>query len=203
MKFEVEVEKLIQLNLDFTSYCVLQTIYNSKDSQLLLKYSTDIQSIRSTIDNLVSKGYIINESGYKFSGLKITNKYIQDFTKVVIVPKVSPVSEWIDIFFNLFPKGIKSGGFYVRSDKQGCIKKMESFMKQYPEYTKGIIITATKKYVDGMKNNNYNFCKMAPYFISKDGISMLEGFCQDVLKNVNTPDEDNTKGKTQLGIDKF
>jgi hypothetical protein len=83
------------------------------------------------------------------------------------------VEEW----FELWPKGIKSGGYYVKSDKNGCKKNLEKFIKNHPQISKETILKATKKYIDDMKDRNYQYIKLAPYFIYKDNISLLEGYC--------------------------
>ncbi len=43
--------------------------------------------------------------------------------------------------------------------------------------SKETILKATKKYIEDMKDRNYQYIKLAPYFIYKDNISLLEGYC--------------------------
>lgn len=95
---------------------------------------------------------------------------------------------FVDEWFELFPKGIKSGNFYVKTDKKDCFKKLGKFMTNYPEYNKEVILEATKMYVRSCANQGYKYMKLAPYFIYKDDMSALEGYCQQLL-NGYTPKE--------------
>lgn len=104
------------------------------------------------------------------------------------------VNEWIVRWLELFPKGIKNDGGYIRSNLAGCLKKMEKFCLAHPEFTSGIIITATKKYIDEKRKKNWFGVRMAPYFIEKDGISVLEGYCQDILDRVSGETYEENKG---------
>jgi len=88
---------------------------------------------------------------------------------------------FVDEWFEIFPQGIKSGNFYIRTDKKTCFKKLGKFMTNYPEYSKATIIEATKRYVNSCRGQGYRYMKLAPYFIYKDDMSMLEGYCQQVL----------------------
>ena len=93
--------------------------------------------------------------------------------------KVKPEIEWIDEYRNLFPVGIRSGGFPVRGDRKGCIKKMKAFLELYPEYTKEIILKVTKNYVEMKKLEGYAYMQLAHFFINKEGISSLASECED------------------------
>jgi len=138
----------------------------SKDEALdlvrkkLLKYDGDVEKE----DLLFSKSYV-NKSKFPF--------YSTD------------VDEWIEDWYELFPKGIKSGGYLVRTDMKSCKKKMQEFMKEYPSYDKDVIMLATKQYIVEMSEKNYSYMKLAPFFIKKEGVSMLQGYCENVLNNSN------------------
>lgn len=109
--------------------------------------------------------------------------------------------EFIDKYYNLFPIGVKSGGYPVRSGRSNCTKKMKKFIQDNPQFTRAIIITATMNYLTDRKRQNYAYCKLAHYFISKDGDSMLEGWCEAVLNGLK---EDNQESnKKQLGATDF
>lgn len=82
------------------------------------------------------------------------------------------VAKWIDSWVNLFPKGVKSGGYYVKSNAQDCLKKMIKFIK-VRRYSKEQIFQATKNYVDRKAKENYAYMMRADYFIEKDGVSAL------------------------------
>lgn len=95
------------------------------------------------------------------------------------------VENWIEDWRDIFPKGINSGGFRYRGDRQGCIKNMKWFVKNNPKITKEDIFIATKKYVTRLKNSQY--MKLAHYFIKKDGSSTLssevEGLTEQDIKS--------------------
>lgn len=80
------------------------------------------------------------------------------------------VSSWIEEWRNIFPKG--GGTYRYRGDKQGCIKKMKTFMEKNPKVTKDEIFRATRVYVKKFFPS-YAYMKQAHYFIDKDGTSSL------------------------------
>lgn len=94
---------------------------------------------------------------------------------------VKDVVNWIEEWFNLWPKGIKSGGYYIRTDIGSCLRKMTDFVKDNPQYNKNIILSATKNYLSDRSKQRYLYTKLAPYFIKKDGVSLLDGFCQAIM----------------------
>jgi len=99
---------------------------------------------------------------------------------------------FVDEWFDIFPKNIKSGNFYIRTDKKDCLKKLGKFMTNYPEYSKEVILEATKRYVKTCANSGYRYMKLAPYFIYKDNMSMLEGYCQQVLLGKEPREDSHT-----------
>lgn len=122
--------------------------------------------------------------------------------------KLDDLSEdgFVDKYYNLFPAKIKSGGYYIRTGKSDVKKKLKKFNEEFPEYTRSIIITATINYLEERKKSGYTYCKLAPYFIYKDGMSILEGFCEAVLQGVKQDSAENkeeSSNKTQLGATDF
>lgn len=79
----------------------------------------------------------------------------------------SKVGQWIDSWLEIFPKGMKSGGKLVRSDRKGCLNKMTTFLKEY-KFDKDLIMKATKQYVDE-KLDSGSYMRCAIYFIGKKG----------------------------------
>lgn len=140
----------------------------------------------SQLNDLLDRGYVHGDK-YIFTSLIVTDKY-----KILHNKKDSSVDQWIDEWFDLFPKGVKSGGYYtVRCDKQGCIKKLKNFIKNYPEFDKQIILQATKNYVNEAALQGYAYMKTAPYFIEKSGVSLLAGFCEALINNEDNKIVDN------------
>lgn len=179
------VEKCVKLGISFNDYLLLYLISNNKEEQLREYISINGMFDPNSIDKLVELNLLINENE--------DGRYL--LSKLKPVKKVSDnIDNWINDWYDLFPKRIKSGGYYVRSDIKGCKTKLKRFMLRYPEFSKDTILKATKKYVDDMENNNYKFMKIAPYFIEKNGISMLYGYCESLTTDSEI-EEDWTKVK--------
>lgn len=194
-KFEIDVERLIKLKMSVEAFTLLWCMRYGKED-LLSKYILECGRLSTEfLDKLVQQEYIKAEKDsagkYYLTTLSITDK------AKALFPELNQVVDWIDQWFECWPKGVKSGGFYVKTDKNICLKKMEKFCKEHPQYSKGIIIGATKKYLDSVKIKNYEYCKLAPYFIYKDGMSMLEGYCADLLNSVGNQSTTRIKGANQ------
>lgn len=96
------------------------------------------------------------------------------------------VKDWIEEWRNLFPKGIKSGGYPLRGSKKGCLRKMKKFLKENPTITKDEIFHATEKYLNERKKENYEYTKVADYFIEKDNMSLLHSYIENLDYERNT-----------------
>ena len=81
----------------------------------------------------------------------------------------------------LFPKGIKSGGYPVRSSVYDIADKLKKFMKKY-SYSNEVILKATKQYLKRKEAENWNFTQIAVYFIEKNGISTLAAECENLVE---------------------
>lgn len=192
MIVEIDVEKLLDYNIDWNQYMFLQFIYQQQQGM----FDTYIGNFdkffnRDSLDQLIDQGYLIKvkeDLGYRFSNFAITELFISHFIEKPFISKTAKekVEDWIDEWYELWPRGVKSGGnMLVRSDKNGCLNKMRKFVKEYPEYDKGIIIRATKNYLDHLRMNNWAFIQAAHYYISKNNISNLAAACEDVQDRLN------------------
>ncbi len=81
------------------------------------------------------------------------------------------VASWIDEWLNLFPINVRNVGVPIKSDREVCIKRMETFVKKYKQYTKEDIIEVTKMYLQDRQRKNWEYTVAAHYFIDKDGKS--------------------------------
>jgi hypothetical protein len=79
---------------------------------------------------------------------------------------------------DIFPKGIRSGGYLVRSSEVDIANKLKSFKKKH-KFTNEQIIEAAKRYVNRKKNEGYNYMQLATYFIEKNGMSTLASECSN------------------------
>lgn len=95
------------------------------------------------------------------------------------------VEAWIDDWLNLFPKGIKSGGKLLRSDRKAVIAKMKKFVKEF-SFDKETILGATLGYLSERERDGWMYTKCATYLISKMGEgSELAALCTNYKESSN------------------
>lgn len=95
------------------------------------------------------------------------------------------IEEFVAIFLDKFPAGIRNkGGEVVKAHPTDVKKKMKTFLKKY-KYDKETILEATDRYLTRMKTDGYGWCNSAHYFISKDNISKLAAECELVMNQGN------------------
>lgn len=185
MKINTELELLTESGISLNQYLFLLFIHN-KDKIGLSKYISRFNCFtKREIDELLELEYLITQSTgedkYFIINLETTEKF-----NIFVPPKVE---SWIDEWYNLWPSGIKSGGYYVRCDKNNCKTKLDKFLKSNPEYNKEIIIEATRNYIIDSEKAGYKYMKMAPYFIEKNGSSALAGYCEAIMNNYSQSSE--------------
>ena len=164
---ELDIKLLVEKKLTPNSYVCLYYLVNNMICPIPLP------SVSLTA--LQQRGYI-----------KIMEGRIVARTKamVLINPEyvysepVEVIEDWIEEWRELFPAGVKTGGYYVRGSKAGCLKKMKTFLKYNKTVTKGQVMSATKLYIAESRARRFSYMKMADYFINKDGTSMLESYLE-------------------------
>tara|TARA_R110000868_G_scaffold79778_4_gene226862 strand:+ start:3719 stop:4357 length:639 start_codon:yes stop_codon:yes gene_type:complete len=194
------LKKLRDNDIDFSQYILLYSLFHG-DKQYAEEYNkVEIYDSHQGIQKLIHLGFLARVellegtsryTDFTNDNLFITKLGIERFFKEStsapsnesILPKYKIL--WIEDWYDLFPKGIKSGGYYVRTSIKDCDKKMFKFLIDNSEFTKDIILEATKNYIEDMKSKNYSMMKLAPNFIYKDGISMLSGACEAYVQGVN------------------
>lgn len=198
MIVEVNVEKLLDYGIDWNQYMFLQFIYQQQQAM----FDTYIGNFdkfytKDSLDELKDLGYLgLNEEklGYRFNNMVVTSKFIEHFIEKAFISKVAKerVEDWIDEWYELWPKGVKSGGStLVRSDKNGCLNKMKKFIKVNPQFTKDIIIRATKDYLAHLRMSNYAFIQAAHYYIFKNDVSNLASACEDIKDKLENSEDYN------------
>lgn len=197
MIVEINVEKLLDYNIDWNQYMFLQFIYQQQQAM----FDTYIGSFdkffnKDSLDYLVNLGYLqltTEKLGYRFSNMKVSEQFINHFIEKPFISKVAKekVEDWIDEWYELWPKGIKSGGYLVRSDKNGCLNKMKKFVKLNPDFSKEIIIRATKDYINHLRMSNFAFIQLAHYYIFKNDISNLAGACESIKEKLDSREIEN------------
>lgn len=203
MQFGVDVEKLIDTGLNINEYLLCQFIYN-EDKKLLDYYMEQFDRFfnKETVDKLRIGRYLelVDERlGYLFSNIQVTELFVSTFVEEEIKIKKATKSNndeisWFEEWYSLWPRGIKSGGYPVKGDRKGCLKKLIKFTNEYPEFGKEIITKATKDYIDSCRLKRYDYMKLAHFFIYKDGMSSLASYCeliQEKIKNGTYDLDDN------------
>lgn len=176
---EINTKDLLQKNLTINQYFFCMCLYTNNKKDLLDYESAFGHFPSKDLDDLVYRR-ILNRvvlDGYTSSSFSLNEEYFQT------ILYEQTISDWIQKWFDLWPKGVKSGGHYVRTDINACRKKMIRFMKEYPQYDADIIMKATDRYIGEKALDSYSFIKLAPHFIEKNGVSMLSGACDDVLNS--------------------
>lgn len=161
--------------------------YNKARRAILMYKELEVRDLIAE-DLAASKGeatYNLTKSGMEFvESLKAEfSKTQSNVTSVDIavsgvdtlkdVINADDVEGWIDEWVDLFPRGVKSGGRLVRSDRQSCLRKMKVFLREY-DYDRDTILNATRKYVESKANDGYNYMKCAVYFIYRADTSRVD-----------------------------
>lgn len=191
---------MIVNTLKAREYLLLYFIYKG-DYNIIQDYIKSVDKFTlEDFTSLKDKGFIVlnnKERGIFLEDVQLTDKSISIF-KTDIVEKLN-VSNWIDDWYNLFPSKVRSGGYPVKTDKKGCLKKMIKFCDNNPEYSKEIIFKATEFYINSAREKEYQYMKLAPYFIEKDGVSMLAGECDNIIDRIKN-NEKTTINKISTNI---
>jgi hypothetical protein len=178
---------LNELKVTPTQWLLMYTIHNKDKERFeeLRELYLD-ECFKEDLHSLMLKGYV-------FGGNK-ENKFSFTFEKSQIngiftdQNETSESLSWDDFisqFRDTFPSGVKSGGFYVKSSKKDIEVKLKKFVKDY-KFSQETILKAVKSYVKESSQNNYQYMKIAHYFILKNGESMLAGYCDAIEEGTET-----------------
>lgn len=163
LDLNINLKKYIASKLSLNEFVLLQCIYNKDYKEAAL-----IQGIEN-----INLSKLETELWIKITGLGIEDIFPrQKMLDLFQTKDEQEVDLWIEQWLELFPKGVKSGGYYVKSNKEDCLKKMIKFLK-IRKYTKKQIFEATQNYIDRKAKENYSYMMKAEYFIEKDGVSTL------------------------------
>jgi hypothetical protein len=124
------------------------------------------------VDRLVGLGFIQKlPTGFEFTAKG--NELFRD-TKLTKPKAMTGIElrELANAYRELFPAGVKSGGYYVRTPLKEIEPLLDNFIAKY-KYTPEQILEATKVYVDELKMKNYAYMQTASYFINKNQKSSL------------------------------
>lgn len=173
-------ELLIQLNNALKEYdlCIDEIFYLLCLQENII---SNLQLSDKSIDKLLKLNLLVSYKDNIINKNKVNQ--LMNKNKTYDIINESKVETWIQEYRELFrilePDKVKAIG-----DRSKCIIKMKVFITKYPQYTKDIIIEATKY---GIKqelkrvNNNKKMVRQADYFISKNTGEVLEGSNEDLL----------------------
>jgi len=190
----ISLKKLIDNNMPIEDYLFLYMLYIDERWKLE-QYTNNTYNISGKkILDLIDGGFIekIRKDSFSigYNNLRVTDV----FKKILIGEEESEnVENWINDWYDLWPRGVKSGGYYLKTDKKGSLNKMKRFLVKYPEYTKEDIMLATTNYLTEQSIKGYSYTKLAPYFIDKDGLSVLAGECE-ILNDIDPGTESQNIG---------
>lgn len=179
-KIEVDIDKIAELKITPGQYVIAKLIHSKSFKELKIvrdSYKKDLY-FKEDLLNLVNRGYVNKNIP------STTNIIIADCEIIGIFDKEEDSEDPWDVFVRTFrdkfPKGVISGGYYVRSSTLDCDKKLKEFTKSY-KFDAETILEATDRYVSRARLQNYKYMKIATYFISKDRMSTLASECDQVL----------------------
>jgi hypothetical protein len=165
---KIDIKKCMELGLDPNSMTLLTSIQKA-DKEVYDYFKP--WSPGSILLDLRNKNHILLPTAFPFhtfeelvalnKGKKVKDKSDPEFDK------------FVDAYYEVFPKGVTSGGYPVRTGKEACKTKLKKFLTENKEISKELVLKITAFYVSQMKNQDYKGIKLAPNFISKDGISTL------------------------------
>lgn len=199
IKIFASLKKLIEYKMSIEEYLYLYLL-GANEKWKLSVYVNKVHGISDEqILSLIDRGFI--EFVGKKKDISINNLMTTKKFKNIIIgkDKNENVENWINDWYALWPVGIKTGGYLIKTDRKGCLRKMKSFLVSYPEYSKEQIMEATKAYLLEQSINGYAYTKLAPYFIIKNGLSILAGECEALYDEVQDNSlEQPAHGETEL-----
>lgn len=186
--------------------------FNTKKRAFLLYKEMEIRELLELADTEDESHFILTKRGIElveFIKGEFTKSNEEVTSENIAVSGVENLKEaineddvesWIDAWVDVFPRGVKSGGRLVRSDRQSCLRKMKIFIKEYG-YGRDIIMKATKAYIEAKSNENFAYTRCAVYFIYRvegsraDKVSDLATWCDQAKHEDSEP-----KGENNLEI---
>jgi hypothetical protein len=147
------------------------------------------QPAKTYKQELIDIGFLLNNPN-SFSEAIISSKNLDGAKEITIF-----VQEIVPEYRAKF-KNKKAG---ATGDLKGVIKKFNEFFAEYPEYMdKQLILSATDRYVNTCRKDNFKFLIHADYFIYKDKgdgagkVSVLATFCEEMSDL--SPDSNDDSG---------
>jgi hypothetical protein len=177
-------DKLLFLDsISFEVFYALLSRFIGEDVYMHLNHSDPYN--KAELELLQHNGFIKITSGdYDFALLEKSETF---FGK-----KLDSLSELAEKLIEIYPQGVKSGGYTVRGSKVDVIDKLRKFFKKH-KYTQEQVIQAIQKYVDRKREENWAYMQGLIFFIEKNGSSNLAAEIDGMKGDNNGAGEDWTR----------
>lgn len=183
---EINIDNLVKHGLSPDEYVFLYYLVQNKPRKVNVRLSSSFMEERGWV-KVMEEEVVARQKAIDL--FKEDNFDIRTYDESEMMLK--NLEEWVGKWRELFPKGVKTGGYPVRGTKGGCEKKMKAFIKSNKSVTMSEIFKATRLYIKEKANERYSYMKMADYFIDKDGGSMLSAY----IERINEEGTSNTFDK--------
>lgn len=170
---------------------ICEKLKDKKNFEKSIKNISDFLEIRKDkfptliLDFIYDENYIKlkdEDKKYLIDNIQINTRGNLLLSKFNIKKSNVELEKLVENYVNLFPAGIKSGNYYVKSSPKSVSRKMMLFLREY-DYDDETILNATKMYVDNMSLRNYEKMRTCYNFIIKDGVSDLASYCENYLNS--------------------
>ena len=188
----IDFNKLIEFNnkhpdigLNPHAFVVFNMLLSDDVSEEIVKdfiNSSDVIEISSYTEVFQNNG-LLKITGDGFRDISIRDLGLE----LIGQSKSDSIIELAEKIREMFPKGVKSGGYPVRSSTVDIADKLRKFFKKH-KYTQDQVLEATKRYVERKGREGYSYMQKAVFFIEKDGSSTLAAEC-DNLKDEKSSSE--------------
>ncbi len=187
----IDNEEILELGITPNQYFLAECINNKRKDLLekLLRIDSE-DKIKNDLYKLYIKGYLNCELceayTFDFSKMKVENLFKNS------QKDKDNYNTFVKELYEIFPDKVVTGNLSVKSDFRGFSSKIDKFIKEHKSiYNNEVIKKAFELYVDRCKKNNYQFMKQIGYFVYKNNESVLEGVCEEVIKNPNVKIDSN------------
>jgi len=165
-------DKLLFLdNISFEVFYALLSRFIGEDVYIHLNHIDPYN--KAELELLQHNGFIkITSEKYDFALL--------EKAEALFGKKLDSLSELAEKLINIYPQGVKSGGYPVRGSKVDVTDKLRKFFKKH-KYTHEQVIQAVERYVERKRKDKWDYMQRLIYFIEKDGSSNLAAECDNLV----------------------
>ena len=132
----------------------------------------------------------------KYGFIKITSDdydfALLEKAEALFGKKLDSLTELASKLIEIYPQGVKSGGYPVRGSKVDVTDKLRKFFKKH-KYTHEQVIAATQKYVNRKREESWAYMQRLVFFIEKDSTSNLAAEIDGMKGDNNGAGEDWTR----------